>query len=309
MRNEPCFEWIGSSSQTHLVVDPTQEAELSRIMPRAPEVSSSRLSWKYLQVAYYDLPAFETPEYIFSHHAICICVGAPTEIEQVVDDYVEGDRFKDGDIVFVNPAGIKRIMRSTSTAQLIYLYLDPQLVDQLAQDHIAADSVEILPQIKLRDPLIQELGSTLKAAAASNTPSDTLYAEAAATMLAAHLLRHYSSHKIIWKDYSDGLCKSKLEVITDYIEANLDQELNIDTLAQLVDMNQFHLIRLFKQSLGITPYAFIIRHRLERAKHLLKSTDRPIAEIAYATGFGSQSRFSTAFRQHVQVSPKIYREQ
>jgi AraC family transcriptional regulator len=293
---------------TQLVVDPTQDAELLQVMPQTPAVSSSRLAWKHIQVDYYDLPVFETPEYALSHHAISICVGMSVEIECAIDNQIERDRFTDGDIISVSPAGIKGMMRSLGAAQLIYLYLDPELVEQLAQDHISSDSVVIEPQTKLRDPLIQQLGSTLRAAAASNTASDRLYAEASATMLAAHLLRHYSNHKTTWKDYSDGLSKSKLQTVTDYIEAHLDEELSVDTLAQLVEINPFHLIRLFKQTLGITPYAFIIRQRLERAKHLLKSSDCSIAEIAYSTGFGSQSRFSTVFRQHVQISPMRYRQ-
>ncbi|MGG6266032.1 helix-turn-helix domain-containing protein [Leptolyngbya sp. AN03gr2] len=105
---------------------------------------------------------------------------------------------------------------------------------------------------------------------------------------------------------ADGFSQSKLQVAIDYIHAHLDEDLSIGTLAQLVQISSYYFVRLFKQSMGLTPHAYIVRQRLERAKQLVKTTNLSIAEIAYRTGFCHQSRFATVFRQYLRISPSAY---
>ena len=65
--------------------------------------------------------------------------------------------------------------------------------------------------------------------------------------------------------------------------------------------------RLFKQRLGQSPSAFGLTLRLERARALLRQTAMPVTEIALATGFGSATHFSTAYRRRYERSPRAER--
>ncbi|MGG6284668.1 helix-turn-helix domain-containing protein [Leptolyngbya sp. AN03gr2] len=215
--------------------------------------------------------------------------------------------FAPGDVFWINPAGVQRTIRTLTSAQVFHLYLEPEFVASFAHDWIDPERLEILPAFRPQDPLIQQLGLVLKSAVLNPSVVDALYADAAATMLAAHLLRYYSNTSFVLPEIRGG--QSKLQVAIEYIHAHLDEELCIDTLARLVQMSPYHFIRLFKHSIGLTPHCYIVHQRLERAKQLLKTTNLPIAEIAYLTGFCHQSRFSTVFRQYVHTSPKAYREQ
>ncbi len=97
----------------------------------------------------------------------------------------------------------------------------------------------------------------------------------------------------------------------DYIDTYLEQNIKLADLAQLLDMSQFHFSRLFKrlfkQSLGITPHQYLSQQRVERAKKLLKKTDRLIIDIALECGFSSHSHLSKQFRQFTGMTPKAYR--
>jgi AraC family transcriptional regulator len=93
----------------------------------------------------------------------------------------------------------------------------------------------------------------------------------------------------------------------DYINDHLDRDIKLADLATLLDMSQFHFSHLFKQSLDTSPYQYLLQQRVERAKQLLKQTERSIMDIALDCGFSSHSHLSKQFRQLTGITPKAYR--
>ncbi len=74
-------------------------------------------------------------------------------------------------------------------------------------------------------------------------------------------------------------------------------------------MSSYYFGRLFKQSMNMTLYQYLIQCRLEEARRLLRTTDLPIAEIASRTGFSSHSHLTTLFKKQFSVAPSAYRRQ
>ncbi|MCU0570810.1 MAG: helix-turn-helix transcriptional regulator [Oculatellaceae cyanobacterium Prado106] len=72
-------------------------------------------------------------------------------------------------------------------------------------------------------------------------------------------------------------------------------------------MSRYHFASLFKQSMGVSPYQFILMQRVERAKQLLKQSELTLTAIASMCGFANQSHFIRRFRQWVGVTPKVFR--
>jgi AraC family transcriptional regulator len=107
--------------------------------------------------------------------------------------------------------------------------------------------------------------------------------------------------------YEGGLGDRKLLQVTNYINDYLDQDIKLANLAQLLGMSQSHFSYLFKQSMGISPHQYLLQQRIERAKQLLKQTDRSVMEIALTCGFDSHSHLSKQFRQLTGMTPKAYR--
>ncbi len=92
--------------------------------------------------------------------------------------------------------------------------------------------------------------------------------------------------------------------IRDFVESCLAEKIVLEDLAGLVDLDRFRFLKLFKRSVGMTPHAWLLRLRLERAVELMAvAVDRPITEIAHAVGFFDQSHFTRAFRQAYGVTP------
>jgi AraC family transcriptional regulator len=87
----------------------------------------------------------------------------------------------------------------------------------------------------------------------------------------------------------------------------IDRNIKLSDLAALLDMSQFHFSHMFKQSIGTSPYQYLIQQRIERAKQLLKQTNRSIMDIALECGFNSHSHLGQQFRQLTGITPKSYR--
>ena len=84
-------------------------------------------------------------------------------------------------------------------------------------------------------------------------------------------------------------------------------ELSVPDVAEECHVSTTHLIRLFKQYLGVTPKKFMDRLRVERACELLQHTDKSMEEIAVASGFSEARQMRRLFHEIRGISPMQYR--
>ena len=92
-----------------------------------------------------------------------------------------------------------------------------------------------------------------------------------------------------------------------YINSNLDKELNLDSLSKTHFASKFHLLRLFKKYYGQTPIQYLTDKRIEKAKKLLNE-GLNVTETCFDVGFESPSSFCTLFKNRVGVSPSKYKK-
>lgn len=105
--------------------------------------------------------------------------------------------------------------------------------------------------------------------------------------------------------------KNKKEVVkkvVDYIEQNLEKEINLDTISKNIGYSKFYLNRIFTEYTGITMYKYLQNRRLTAAAEKLVKTDKLIIQIAYEAGYDTQQSFSFAFKQIYLYPPKTYRD-
>ena len=93
----------------------------------------------------------------------------------------------------------------------------------------------------------------------------------------------------------------------DYAEALLHEPLTLNELARVALMSPTHFLRVFRQAFGQTPHQFLTKRRIERACHLLRTTDRSVTDICLAVGFESLGSFSALFHRRIGLSPVDYR--
>lgn len=93
-----------------------------------------------------------------------------------------------------------------------------------------------------------------------------------------------------------------------FIQDHLSENLSLKRIAAEVHISPPHLVRLFRAELQHSPHEYIIQVRMNRAKHLLKTTTLPIKTIAAEVGYGSESSFTGAFTERIGISPRKFRD-
>ena len=97
-------------------------------------------------------------------------------------------------------------------------------------------------------------------------------------------------------------------LIRQYIDEHFSEPITLDTLAQMVHINKYHLVRTFQKEYGITPINYLIERRLEESRFMLKNTNYSASQIVSLLGFSSSSYFSQCFRRKEHMSPSQYPE-
>jgi AraC family transcriptional regulator len=260
-------------------------------------------------VAYAHFPPGEWPLPPITGHLITLHLGQPVNTVRQRDGRERQGMKVHGDIEIV-PAGSPSFWAYDRANEALGIMLDAAFVQQvvLQADQMSPDRFELTHHFGKRDPLIAHLGLALFADLTAPEVGSRLFAESAAQLLAVHLLRHYATVPHPVREYSRGLSRPTLRRVLEYIQAQLDTDLSLTAMATTAGMSPYHFARLFKQSTGQSPHQYVIARRIVQAKHLLATTELPIATIAYQVGFASQSHLTRHFRQRTGVTPKTYRE-
>lgn len=96
-----------------------------------------------------------------------------------------------------------------------------------------------------------------------------------------------------------------VQIAREYIEETYDRNFSLRELSAVCHLSSFHLLRIFRERLGVPPHAYLKQVRIKRAKELL-AKGRSMAFVAQETGFTDQSHFAKQFKQITGITPKKY---
>jgi AraC-like DNA-binding protein len=95
----------------------------------------------------------------------------------------------------------------------------------------------------------------------------------------------------------------------DLLDQSSERPWTLAELARAVGLSPNHLGHLFSRHLGMPPHRYLLRQRVEQAKHLLRTSDAAVTAIALRVGFGSSQHFAKAFRAQAGMTAREYRAQ
>jgi AraC-like DNA-binding protein len=88
-----------------------------------------------------------------------------------------------------------------------------------------------------------------------------------------------------------------------FVDERLGDELSVDDMARIVGVGPRHFTRLFRNSFGVAPYAYLLERRLLAAQRLIRQANASVTDIALDCGFSGSAAFSAAYRRRFGVRP------
>ena len=179
-------------------------------------------------------------------------------------------------------------------------------VERAAGELLRLSRFEILSAACAVDPVFLAMGSVLRREFLKGGIADPLFIEAVGTVIVGHLVRRWSS-QLGRLSMKGRLSSIQVRKTLDAIEAWMPSGIRIVALADQLGMGTHQFTRLFRRTMGHSPYRFVMMRRIERARALLEETPLPLAEIALELGFASQSHFTSVFHREMRATPQAYR--
>ncbi|MBN2005118.1 MAG: AraC family transcriptional regulator [Anaerolineae bacterium] len=177
--------------------------------------------------------------------------------------------------------------------------IPPKLFQDIFREITGRDEVPYFPQTKIAEPSIfNELAVWLE-----QQPRNGTNGESDLSDVLRELTLRYARAKPIVQPRQTRLALVRLTC--EYIESHLNHIARLDKMADMVHISPFYLNRIFREEIGIPPYAYLIQTRIKKSPEVLLQTGS-IIETAYSLGFADQSHFSRFFKKYIGITPKQY---
>ncbi|MCL9782923.1 AraC family transcriptional regulator [Vibrio sp. S4M6] len=220
---------------------------------------------------------------VFKHNGNSHCVGAGQLVIMPPDDIHDGRSWRE------------------SGYDVKVITISPTWLSHLA-DIDTPDTLITFRQLIVEDPSIFNQLSTLFHTL-KQTNSSQLAIDCAPYEGFSQLFEQYGS---VVTAKNARLGQKHISKLKDYLMENLDQAIRLQDLSDLCQLSESQFQRRFKAQMGLTPYAWLSRLRLEKSMQLLKSGING-TDVALQVGFYDQAHFSKAFKSNFGITPSQVR--
>jgi AraC-like DNA-binding protein len=170
-------------------------------------------------------------------------------------------------------------------------------MQQAAKDIFEEDDAPYFSKAVIDNAILATQLRTFHKAAEQGTKleQDSTFLTMLATLVNCHSDKTLTLNSI-------GAEHQAVKKVKGFLEAHPASEISLEDLSKLTLLSSFHLLRVFKRELGISPHAYQIQQRIRLAKQLVRQ-GKPLAEVALEIGFHDQSHMGFHFKRLVGVTP------
>ncbi|WP_448574276.1 helix-turn-helix domain-containing protein [Trichothermofontia sp.] len=298
--------------------------QLAKALPEPPLLTSHPVSWKYAFLAYFQHPgtAIDTHQTPLHLLEIIDLNTNKTSHFRRIGDLTSNEDICGGEI-FLCPANTDHKVQWEEKSNFSLLLFNSSSIEHIANSLEIYHTIELIPQISLRDPKLVELVFDLQRILERNhlhPKRMRMFGDEIIKEILEHLvtnlsnssLQHRSRHL---KQQQKTLSEFKIQHIKRYIDEYLynDQELPEleiieQELAHILSVDAAKINKIIRQSTGLSLSKYIKLQILEYSKHLLIQ-DYSILDVAFKCGYNDSNYFTRIFKKKFGINPSEFRQQ
>jgi len=306
--NAPYDQALVSDNCLHDTADPV---DASSLRPESVRVSSRPLGWKPLNIERREVePGSDCLPGGLTEHLIFVSLGEGHVIRESGGDIAEKDL--EAGLVSIHPSDTPVRWEWDTRLSFTVMSLDPEYLNKVARETFDMDPalVKLKTVEGQRDPVITSIAGTLIREVMNGDAGSRLYAESLADLLSVHILRNYTDHPQPIE--TERLVSQPRAVVQalNFIHQNYSADVSLADIGAAAHLSTYHLTRVFKKAMGVSPHQYLVQVRVNSARSLLTAGagDRSLAEIAAAVGFADQSHLTRHFKRVLGMTPKQLRQ-
>src|SRR5271154_5666445 len=190
-------------------------------------------------------------------------------------------------------------------------YLPRKTLDAIADDTAAPriSDLKFIPGVGVMDYVVAGLTRLLLPAFDKPDQISRLFADHISLALGSHIAHTYGGMRSVVAHQRGGLATWQERRAKELLSANLQRDVSTADLARECSLSVSHFARAFRQTTGLPPHQWLLRHRIDEAHTLLRDARISLAELARACGFADQSHFTKVYTRLRGISPGAWRRQ
>lgn len=189
------------------------------------------------------------------------------------------------------------------------------LLLQISEDELArmADEADLkhvgaLEQtVQRKDPVLGGLLGALFCSMEGEGERSALFVDQISMAIGIHLVQRYGTAAEKSSSFRRKLSVRAQADLKSQIECRLDGQLSIEDLARTCNLSTSAFLQAFRETMGKTPQQWLTQQRIEKAMHLMLTSDLPLKDVADQCGFADQSHFTRVFSRTMGATPASWR--
>lgn len=195
----------------------------------------------------------------------------------------------------------------TCPHETLVFYLPRTVLDEFTDEASMRRVSHLECQPGVVDPTIVHLGAVLVPAFAQAAQTNTLFTDHVTCAILTHLCRSYGGGNATFSHPKGGMTRLQLNRAKEFLASHCATPISLVEVARECGLSRGHFSKAFRVSAGVSPYQWLQRYRVDKAKDLLRNSNISIAAAAMECGFADQAHLTRVFSRVVGDSPAAWR--
>ncbi len=211
--------------------------------------------------------------------------------------------------VWMNPPGIPFTHTLAEPCSYIVLTVTSDTLSKNAELSASFADLQFLKSYNISDKNIENMIYLFYNETLNNNANGQPYIDGLAKAFSVYFVQNYSNYRDIVNNTvsQKKIGQKELKIVNDFITNNIYSIVSIEELSSLCRISKYQFLKEFRKTMGITPYQYILKMKIEKSRELLMDDEVKIVDIACKMGFSDQSHFNRTFKRFFGYPPGTYK--